>query len=132
MPMPTAAASRPTAPPTGQPARSASVPRVSARRTLKTTALHQTPFAILGVTTRDDRRRIVELAEEKSLELDHDVCQKARSDLTNPRTRLSAEIARSEEHTSELKSLMRISSAVFCLKTKNKQKKIQPNNIYKI
>src|SRR3546814_20259964 len=76
MPMPTAAASRPTAPPTGQPARSASVPRVSARRTLKTTALHQTPFAILGVTTRDDRRRIVELAEEKSLELDHDVCQK--------------------------------------------------------
>jgi hypothetical protein len=45
------------------------------------------------VTTRDDRRRIVELAEEKSLELDHDVCQKARSDLTNPRTRLSAEIA---------------------------------------
>lgn len=55
--------------------------------------LHQTPFAILGVTTRDDRRRIVELAEEKSLELDHDVCQKARSDLTNPRTRLSAEIA---------------------------------------
>ena len=92
-PMPTAASSRPTAPPTGQPARSASVPRVSARRTLKTTALHQTPFAILGVTTRDDRRRIVELAEEKSLELDHGVCQKARSDLTNPRTRLSAEIA---------------------------------------
>ena len=61
--------------------------------TLKTTALHQTPFAILAVTTRDGRRRIVELAEEKSLELDHDVCQKARSDLTNPRTRLSAEIA---------------------------------------
>src|SRR3546814_3360603 len=29
--------------------------------------------------------------------------------------------ARSEEHTSELQSLMRISYAVFCLKTKNKQ-----------
>src|SRR3546814_3362954 len=29
---------------------------------------------------------------------------------------------RSEEHTSELQSLMRISYAVFCLKTKNKQK----------
>lgn len=92
-PMSTAASSRLTAPPTGQPARSASVPRVSARRILKTTALHQTPFAILSVTTRDDRRRIVALAEEKSLELDHDVCQRARSDLTNPRTRLSAEIA---------------------------------------
>src|SRR3546814_9024176 len=29
--------------------------------------------------------------------------------------------ARSEEHTSELQSLMRISYAVFCLKTKQKQ-----------
>lgn len=72
---------------------SAVSPRVGIERTLKTSALHQTPFAILGVTTRDDRRRIVELAEEKSLEIDHDFCQKARSDLTNPRTRLSAEMA---------------------------------------
>src|SRR3546814_7898701 len=31
---------------------------------------------------------------------------------------------RSEEHTSELQSLMRISYAVFCLKTKNKPHKI--------
>src|SRR3546814_4432090 len=30
---------------------------------------------------------------------------------------------RSEEHTSELQSLMRISYAVFCLKQKNKKKK---------
>src|SRR3546814_7261733 len=32
-------------------------------------------------------------------------------------------IARSEEHTSELQSLMRISYAVFCLTKKNKKKK---------
>src|SRR3546814_7595259 len=32
---------------------------------------------------------------------------------------------RSEEHTSELQSLMRISSAVFCLKKKKKKKKIK-------
>src|SRR3546814_3310539 len=31
-------------------------------------------------------------------------------------------IERSEEHTSELQSLMRLSYAVFCLKKKNKQK----------
>src|SRR3546814_4201904 len=31
---------------------------------------------------------------------------------------------RSEEHTSELQSLMRISYAVFCLKKKNKTKRI--------
>src|SRR3546814_2926163 len=35
---------------------------------------------------------------------------------------------RSEEHTSELQSLMRISYAVFCLKKKNKQR-IQTNNL---
>src|SRR3546814_5724178 len=33
---------------------------------------------------------------------------------------LSSAIIRSEEHTSELQSLMRISYAVFCLKKKNK------------
>src|SRR3546814_8364310 len=32
-----------------------------------------------------------------------------------------AHVARSEEHTSELQSLMRISYAVFCLKKKNTQ-----------
>src|SRR3546814_4459631 len=35
---------------------------------------------------------------------------------------LVAGIARSEEHTSELQSLMRISYAVFCFKKKNHQK----------
>jgi hypothetical protein len=57
------------------------------------TALHRTAFGILGATTRDNRRRIVELAEAKSLTLDSDVCTEARSDLTNPRARLMAELA---------------------------------------
>src|SRR3546814_3906697 len=35
--------------------------------------------------------------------------------------RIADEIARSEEHTSELQSLMRISYAVFCLKKKTEQ-----------
>lgn len=62
-------------------------------RTLRTTTLHTNAFALLGASSRDNRRRIVELAEERSLEIDHEVCQKARSDLTNPRSRLSVEIA---------------------------------------
>src|SRR3546814_10157663 len=33
----------------------------------------------------------------------------------------SSTVSRSEEHTSELQSLMRLSYAVFCLKKKNKQ-----------
>src|SRR3546814_4461900 len=41
---------------------------------------------------------------------------------TSLQARLALRIARSEEHTSELQSLMRISYAVFCLKKKNKQK----------
>src|SRR3546814_8461580 len=37
-------------------------------------------------------------------------------------------VARSEEHTSELQSLMRISYAVFCLKKKTKILQIKQNN----
>src|SRR3546814_7846055 len=37
-------------------------------------------------------------------------------------------IKRSEEHTSELQSLMRISYAVFCLKKKKKTTKLKTNN----
>lgn len=61
--------------------------------TVKGTVLHECPFAVLSASPRDDRKRIVELAEEKALEIDHAKCQKARSDLTNPRTRLGAEVA---------------------------------------
>ena len=79
------------APPAPRPEPSPS--RAQRQRSLHKSHLQENPFALLGVTTRDDRRRIVHLAEEKSLELDHDACQKARSDLTNPRTRLSAEMS---------------------------------------
>src|SRR3546814_2438103 len=39
----------------------------------------------------------------------------------NTHASVSADLARSEEHTSELQSLMRISYAVFCLKKKKHQ-----------
>src|SRR3546814_2672246 len=39
---------------------------------------------------------------------------------------------RSEEHTSELQSLMRISYAVFCLKKKTKTTIHRTNNMYKV
>jgi len=57
------------------------------------TEIERNPFAVLGATTRDDRRRIVELAEERSLTHDNEACSKARTDLTNPRNRLAAEMA---------------------------------------
>src|SRR3546814_5414138 len=43
-----------------------------------------------------------------------------------PFAQMTRALARSEEHTSELQSLMRISYAVFCLK-KNKQRKTKMN-----
>ena len=60
---------------------------------MATTALHRNPFWMLGATTRDDRRRLIELADERSLTHDAQACQKARADLTNPRTRLAAELS---------------------------------------
>jgi len=55
--------------------------------------LFQNAFYVLGATPRDDRRRIVELAEERSLHVDPDKCTRARADLLNPRKRLSLEVA---------------------------------------
>src|SRR3546814_7376095 len=42
---------------------------------------------------------------------------------------LRVDVVRSEEHTSELQSLMRISYAVFCLKTKNKRNDTNEENM---
>lgn len=55
--------------------------------------LMQNPFYVLNASPRDDRRRILELSEERSLHIDSNVCMQARVDLTNPRKRLTAEIA---------------------------------------
>lgn len=55
--------------------------------------LFDTPFYILGATSRDNKRRIYELAEEKSLFYDFDLITKAQADLVNPRKRITAELA---------------------------------------
>ena len=55
-------------------------------------ALLTNPFFTLGATMRDDKRRIMELAEEKSLMSDGTSARRAMVVLTNPRRRLAAEI----------------------------------------
>ena len=55
--------------------------------------LLENPFRILAASPRDNRQRIMELADERSLLLDSNECMEARSNLTNPRKRLSAEVA---------------------------------------
>lgn len=54
--------------------------------------IKENPFYILDATTRDNRQKIIELAEEKSFDIDEDLCQKARLDLTMPRNRVLAEL----------------------------------------
>src|SRR3546814_3539182 len=46
----------------------------------------------------------------------------ARASATRPAMTSAIRVPRSEEHTSELQSLMRISYAVFCLKKKKKKR----------
>src|SRR3546814_7091036 len=74
---------------------------------------------------RDDDRAGVGAAahrgDEAAVDLDPVEGQRPKM---RQRTVAGAEIVRSEEHTSELQSLMRISYAVFCLK-KKKYKQIK-------
>src|SRR3546814_10283551 len=77
-----------------------------------------------GTTTELLRRHLPRLT---AIELDPDLVDQLREQLEG-RVIVDegdATAMRSEEHTSELQSLMRISYAVFCLKKKNKQKKTQ-------
>src|SRR3546814_1150709 len=66
-------------------------------------------------------KRGMPVREAARLMLAYDAAERAAADVTN-RTVMAQNAAgrhRSEEHTSELQSLMRISYAVFCLKKKN-------------
>src|SRR3546814_6926150 len=66
-----------------------------------------------------------ELSDSEALWMKADLARLAavRNDRAQAAEHYFAEHARSEEHTSELQSLMRISYAVFCLKKKNKHKR---------
>src|SRR3546814_3234367 len=71
--------------------------------------------------------RLVRLADPFVRGLRHEDLQALvdAHDIGNPLERIlrkRRDLARSEEHTSELQSLMRISYAVFCLKKKKKKK----------
>src|SRR3546814_2837169 len=76
-------------------------------------------------------RRLFELLAQMRLEhLAHQPVDRAadRRDLLQHRPAVGAGLERSEEHTSELQSLMRISYAVFCLK-KNTHNTAQTTHI---
>ncbi|MDE0087379.1 MAG: hypothetical protein OXU23_16775, partial [Candidatus Poribacteria bacterium] len=55
--------------------------------------LLKNPFHILRATTRDDKIKIIDLAEERTLLSEDDECMEAQSTLARPQNRISAEIA---------------------------------------
>src|SRR3546814_8610579 len=67
----------------------------------------------------------VEAAEEQVLDLRRILLGDARLGLQALQRLPHRVILRSEEHTSELQSLMRISYAVFCLKKKNTSNEVR-------
>ena len=71
----------------------ASPPRTAAVSTSPIMSLTSNPFRVLGATPRDDRRRIIALANDKRLDSDEAAVREAQSILTTPRKRLAAEIA---------------------------------------
>src|SRR3546814_2470256 len=72
-------------------------------------AIEDVPHAFLSI---GGRQRVRKDAEQERPETQADQILAEQHDRRRDRARL-----RSEEHTSELQSLMRISYAVFCLKT---------------
>src|SRR3546814_6172378 len=96
------------------------------------------PRGIVRAEKRDGRRHIVGIGDAKRCELCR-LAEQARAELVFHQAivdrraadeRGGDDVDRSEEHTSELQSLMRISYAVFCLKKKtNKQKNTKHKNI---
>src|SRR3546814_7070660 len=72
-------------------------------------------------------QEVFELAGGQDRELDGRLVAEHRGRAL-PLTDLARWVGRSEEHTSELQSLMRISYAVFCLKKKKKKYKQSKND----
>src|SRR3546814_4442115 len=95
-------------------------------------AEHGRPFAEREVGGDDDRGVLVKSADQMEQQLpasarERQIAQFVEDQQIEPRqmlgelSDLDGPPSRSEEHTSELQSLMRISYAVFCLKKKNKE-----------
>src|SRR3546814_2057347 len=89
----------------------------------------------VGVTTRRDALFLL-IAASLARPRPAQAADNVTPDIIGPRHGLSAfgdlkYPARSEEHTSELQSLMRISYAVFCLKKKKQQKNNHSKNANK-
>src|SRR3546814_4541393 len=81
-------------------------------------ALSLAPMLCSKLLRRTKRGRIAAWVDERFQRLEASYTRGLGRVLARPLLPLSLVVLRSEEHTSELQSLMRISYAVFCLKKK--------------
>src|SRR3546814_3287117 len=88
-----------------------------ARRRCPSTILRMVPLPSLR--DREDRQRPLPTPRRTPSQGNSIPHQPPRGEPTRQQREIFGRIGRSEEHTSELQSLMRISYAVFCLKKKN-------------
>ena len=58
----------------------------------QTTFLHESAFYILEVSVRDTREKVIDQAENKSLLLDHEICNRAQSALNTSKLRITEEL----------------------------------------
>src|SRR3546814_6879573 len=79
-----------------------------------------TPLFRSGLHALPARRRVRVLLANRAAHLERDAGLDDRGIGNGAQRVLDDHAARSEEHTSELQSLMRISYAVFCLKKKKR------------
>src|SRR3546814_6262137 len=86
------------------------------------------PRVALGEYFRDQFDAVIDMARARGIELElRTRCRVEDVVSTSGAMILKVRMRRSEEHTSELKSLMRISYAVFCLKKKKRKQRTQKN-----
>src|SRR3546814_9746448 len=101
-------------------------PRLQSRSWRSSNRAWRLSFAVIGVVGKDAGRTPQLLGEHRAREQMRPGRAAEREQQVGPRplgiveTVGGADQERSEEHTSELQSLMRISYAVFCLKKKKK------------
>src|SRR3546814_6103454 len=88
------------------------------------------PYTTLFRSSAPRHVSSISLTKEAATSCPRRLSRKTRSDSVTARNIPIASRPRSEEHTSELQSLMRISYAVFCLKKKKKQTNNNKKNIH--
>src|SRR3546814_4102016 len=74
------------------------------------------------ITQQEKYNKVIDAWSRCGDQVANAMMEELKAQPIDPETGRMAQINRSEEHTSELQSLMRISYAVFCLKTKKHNK----------